>query len=126
MVKKHRASKRIPLKMKYKIEKNVSAVVLRGRLPTGHSAGALFPPRMLPRAAPPQVKNQERKERKEGRKGILKGRKKLSKDPGIPNLHPFKTQLMAQVCGVGRHPRPLSARHPPPPFPTLLRSLAPR
>jgi hypothetical protein len=45
------------------------------------------------------VKNHERKQRKEMKKNPGKGKKKMSKDPGIPNMHPFKTQLMAQVFG---------------------------
>lgn len=44
-----------------------------------------------------QVKNHERKMKKDMKKHPFKSGKKMSRDPGIPNLHPYKTQLMAKV-----------------------------
>lgn len=95
MVKKKRASKRIPLKMKYKIEKNVSAKSCTDWLSSCRVCLHVLALYML--LLDLQVKNQERKLRKGSKLHPSKG-KKLSKDPGIPNLHPFKTQLMAQVA----------------------------
>lgn len=43
-----------------------------------------------------QVKDHARKERRDARKNPNK-RKKLSKDPGIPNLCPFKEDLINRV-----------------------------
>lgn len=64
MVKKKAQSKRMPARMKYKIEK--------------------------------KVKEHRRKLRKEERK---KGdsKKRMKKDPGIPNLYPFKEQTLKQL-----------------------------
>ncbi len=43
-----------------------------------------------------QVAEHHRQQRKEAKRHPHRA-KKLSKDPGIPNLHPFKAQLMNQV-----------------------------
>jgi hypothetical protein len=43
-----------------------------------------------------QVADHHRQQRKEAKRHPSRA-KKLSKDPGIPNLHPFKAQLMNQV-----------------------------
>jgi len=44
-----------------------------------------------------RVKEHHRKQRKEAKKNALSGHKKLHKDPGIPNLHPFKEQILAKL-----------------------------
>jgi hypothetical protein len=51
-------------------------------------------------AAAAQVAEHHRRVRKEAKKHPNR-RKRLSADPGIPNTHPFKAQLMQKVsCSV--------------------------
>ena len=45
-----------------------------------------------------KVLEHHRKQRKLAKKGNLSQKKRLSKDPGIPNIHPYKEQLLKQVC----------------------------
>lgn len=48
-----------------------------------------------------QVKEHNRKQRRDARRNPLSG-KKISKDPGIPNMNPFKDKILTQVkksCG---------------------------
>ena len=44
-----------------------------------------------------QVAESHRKARREARKNPGAGKKKMSKDPGIPNLFPYKEDLLRQV-----------------------------
>jgi hypothetical protein len=47
-----------------------------------------------------QVQEHDRKERRLIKKNPSKYGKKMTKDPGIPNLYPFKAQLLERVSCV--------------------------
>lgn len=47
-----------------------------------------------------QVQEHDRKQRRMAKKNPTKYGKKITKDPGIPNLYPFKAQLLERVSSV--------------------------
>ena len=96
MPKNKPASKRVAMKVKYAVKKRVRDAKCSGmrRLCISNSAIAhnsrLFA----------QVQEHDRKQRRMAKKNPSKYGKKITKDPGIPNLYPFKAQLLERVSSV--------------------------
>jgi len=101
MPRSQKASKRVPLSLRYNIARRV-----RRRLATVPCA--LLPVRRPARhhdsdaclVCSLQAKETDRKQRRDAKKNPAL-RKKLRKDLGIPNLNPFKTQILKKVRFVG-------------------------